>query len=120
MRHRVALVTMALGSALAGSASAYDATPVIFDLSALQEPSVQRPIADRADRGVPMAGLPLATPSVDSDDSDVTQLFSENGDELLPPKSGTPSVPGTGATPPSDRHDGGNGRGHDGTGRGHD
>jgi hypothetical protein len=96
MRRRVALVTMALGCTLAGSALAYDATPVIYDLSALQDTKLQATPAARADRGVPMSSLPLTTPSLDSG-SGVTTLYGESVDEIRRPEKRPRVSPGAGA-----------------------
>lgn len=65
MRHRVALATMALSCVAAGSALAFDATPVIYDLSALQEVQATE-ITPQAERNLSLSDLPLATPSVGS------------------------------------------------------
>jgi hypothetical protein len=96
MRHRVALVTMALGCVMAGSARANDATSVIYDLSVLQEPKLQHSAAARADRGVPMANLPLSTPSLESG-RDGTVLFGDGVDEIRQPGRQPRVVPGVGA-----------------------
>jgi len=62
MRHRVALMTMALGIMAAGSARAHDATQVIYDLSALKGPQVTAPRPGVVVT-LPESMLPISTPS---------------------------------------------------------
>lgn len=62
MRHRVALMTMALGIMAAGSARAHDATQVIYDLSALRTNQVAAP-RPSVIVTLPQTNLPISTPS---------------------------------------------------------
>lgn len=84
MRHRVALVSMALGIVAAGNAQANDATQVIYDLSALKNRPVAAPMATARspELRLPSTSLPLATPSRDG----VTH-YSGDDLEFNPPRN---------------------------------
>jgi hypothetical protein len=97
MRQRVALLTVTLSLAAAGSALAFDVTPVIYDLSSLgtdlSSPTAQAPPEAR----VPMTSLPLTTPSLGSDSNSGEILNSENGLELSQPNRRPRVDPNAGA-----------------------
>jgi hypothetical protein len=96
MRHRVAFATMAAGCVMAGNALAFDATPVIYDLSALQE--VQAPqLTTKPEQGLSLTNLPLSTPSQNSGHGDT---WTSDGDlELRQPQRGPRVEPGAGSPP---------------------
>jgi hypothetical protein len=74
MRHRVALMTMALGIMAAGSARAHDATQVIYDLSALRTPQVTAP-RPSVIVTLPQTNLPNSTPSNLSTEGDALEQW---------------------------------------------
>jgi hypothetical protein len=85
MRHRVALLTMALGVMAAGSARAHDATQVIYDLTAHRSLQSSAPKASPShDVTLPTTSLPISTPSLSGPDAgqgdiDVQQIQRPHG-----------------------------------------
>jgi hypothetical protein len=96
MRHRVALATMALGCVMAGNALAYDVTPVIYDLSTLQEMQPADP-APQAEHGLAMPTLPVSTPSQEPGSTLGETLYSDGALELRGPNRNPRILPGAGA-----------------------
>jgi hypothetical protein len=86
MRHRVALMWMALGLVLAGSAAAHDATQVVYDLSTLRTPQVTQ-TAHRAPSNIalPADPTPLATPSLQRNPGN-EPLLDDSNREVMDPK----------------------------------
>jgi hypothetical protein len=67
MRHRVALMTMALGLVAAASARANDASQLIYDLSAMKnQPAATASAPKAGDHSFHVTSLPLTTPSLNA------------------------------------------------------
>jgi hypothetical protein len=93
MRHRVALMWMALGIVVAGSAWAHDATQVVYDLSTLRTPQVAAP-APHASRNFALPADPaaMATPSLKRNPANEPLLDDGNREVLDPVHSGHAGV----------------------------
>jgi hypothetical protein len=76
---------MTLSLAAAGSALAFDVTPVIYDLSSLGT-ELSSPASHMAppEATIPLSTLPMTTPSLGSNSNGGDILQSENGLEVSP------------------------------------
>ncbi len=99
MRHRVALMTMALGLVAAASAQANDASQLIYDLSAMKnQPVAHATSAPKAkDHNFHVTSLPFTTPSLNVRPGDSGAPYSGDALELREPNHHAHVANGVGA-----------------------